>query len=45
MKLKAVIMHNLVIMDFKKESILYTGQQEISLQIPPYENEQSEVEE
>lgn len=31
------------IMDFKKESILYTGQQEISLQTPPYENEKSEV--
>ena len=27
------------IMDFKKESILYTGQQEITLQLPPYEKE------
>lgn len=33
------------IMDFRGESILYTGQQEVTLQIPPYENEQSEVEE
>jgi len=33
------------IMDFKMESILYTGQQEIILQIPPYENKKSEVEE
>lgn len=36
------ISFRLWIMDFKKESILYTGQQEILLQIPPYEIERNE---
>jgi len=38
------VQFRLWIMDFKQESILYTGQQEIHLQIPPYEIERNEEE-